>query len=144
MVGLTDGQTYTGTTDANGNVSWGELIPQTYVLTEISTPDGYSLLKDNIEVKLPIELTMDEIKKYGADINNAVYDEVSQKYCFYDLSYVIGESVTPPFPNTGADQHMLFLLLIGALAITGTGVILFIKKSKKHDEDDLPKGIFSK
>ena len=144
LVGLTDGQTYTGTTDANGNVSWGELIPQTYVLTEISTPNGYSLLKDNIEVKLPVELTMDEIKKYGADINNAVYDEVSQKYCFYDLSYVIGESVTPPFPNTGADQHMLFLLLIGALAITGTGVILFIKKSKKHDEDDLPKGIFSK
>ena len=131
LVGLTDGQTYTGTTDVNGNVSWGELIPQTYVLTEISTPNGYSLLKDNIEVKLPIELTIDEIKKYGADINNAVYDEVSQKYCFYDLSYVIGESVTPPFPNTGADQHMLFLLLIGALAITGTGVILFDKEIKE-------------
>ena len=144
LVGNTDGKTYSGTTDANGNVSWSELIPQTYTLTELSTPAGYSLLKDNISVKIPMELTADEIKKYGADINNAVYDEVSQKYCFYDLSYVIGESVTPPFPNTGADQHVLFLLLIGALAITGTGVILFIKKSKKHDEEDLPKGIFSK
>ena len=144
LVGNTDGKTYSGTTDANGNVSWSELIPQTYTLTELSTPAGYSLLKDNISVKIPMELTADEIKKYSADINKAVYDEVSQKYCFYDLSYVIGESVTPPFPNTGADQHMLFLLLIGALAITGTGVILFIKRSKKHDEDDLPKGIFSK
>ena len=144
LVGNTDGKTYSGTTDANGNVSWSELIPQTYTLTELSTPAGYSLLKDNISVKIPMELTTDEIKKYGADINKAVYDEVSQKYCFYDLSYVVGESVTPPFPNTGADQHMLFLLLIGALAITGTGVILFIKKSKKHDADDLPKGIFSK
>ena len=144
LVGNTDGQTYTGTTDANGKVSWSNLVPQTYTLTELSTPDGYSLLKDNVEIKLPVEMTLDEANKAGVDISNAVYDEVSKKYCFYDLPYTIGESVTPPFPNTGADQHMLFLLLIGALAITGTGVILFIKRSKKHDEDDLPKGIFSK
>ena len=144
LVGQTDGKTYTGTTDANGKVSWSNLIPQNYTLTELSTPDGYSLLKDNVNVKIPMELTLDEINKSGADIKKSVFDETSQMYCFYDLSYTIGESVTPPFPSTGADQHLLFLLLIGALAVTGTGVILFMKKSKKHDDDDLPRGIYSK
>ena len=144
LVGQTDGKTYTGTTDANGKVSWSNLIPQNYTLTELSTPDGYSLLKDNVNVKIPMELTLDEINKSGADIKKSVFDETSQMYCFYDLSYTIGESVTPPFPSTGADQHLLFLLLIGALAVTGTGAILFMKKSKKHDEDELPRGIFSK
>ena len=144
LVGQTDGKTYTGTTDANGKVSWSNLIPQNYTLTELSTPDGYSLLKDNVNVKIPMELTLDEINKSGADIKKSVFDETSQMYCFYDLSYTIGESVTPPFPSTGADQHLLFLLLIGALAVTGTGVILFMKKSKKHDDDDLPRGICSK
>ena len=68
LVGVEDGSEVTGTTDQDGRIVWDDLIPQNYVITEIKTQDGYSLLKDEIEVTLPIEMTQDEITKNGADV----------------------------------------------------------------------------
>ena len=107
------------------------LIPQHYVVTEVSTVDGNTLLKDNIEITLPIEMTADEIAATGADISKAVYDEVSEKYCFYDVTCTIGNSVTFSMPMTGDSQTGLYMMLAAAFALVGFGVALFRWRKKK-------------
>lgn len=135
LVGLEDGTELTGVTDSNGEIIWNELIPQNYVITEVSTVDGYSLLKDNIEITLPIEMTVEEIAENGADINKAVYDEVAGKYCFYDATITVGETVTFSMPMTGDNQTVAYLVLGFAFALICGGLALaWWMKRKKNME----------
>ena len=41
---------HTGTTDANGQISWSNIPYGTYKLVETKAPDGYNLLDGDIEV----------------------------------------------------------------------------------------------
>lgn len=131
LVGVEDGTEQTATTDSNGEIIWSDLIPQHYVVTEVSTVDGNTLLKDNIEITLPTELTAEEIETTGADINKAVYDKVSGKYCFYDMTCTIGNSVTFSMPMTGDSQTGLYFMLTAAFALIGFGIVLFRWRKKK-------------
>lgn len=81
MVGETDGDTYTAVTDADGKIVWDQLFAQKYVITEVQTVDGMSLLKDNLEADLPMQMTLEEIDANGADISQAVYEEATGEYC---------------------------------------------------------------
>ena len=84
--GVDEGDEHIASTDADGKICWEGLLPQDYVITEIKTADGKNLLKDNITVTLPMELTVEEAQQRGADLSQAVWDEAAQKYCFYDLT----------------------------------------------------------
>ena len=75
-----------------------------------------NLLKDNITVSMPMEMTLDEIRANNADINQAVFDEVSGKYCFYDLTFTIDNSITFDMPITGGNQTVMYIVLIAGLA----------------------------
>lgn len=134
LVGLEDGTELTGVTDSNGEIIWNELIPQNYVITEVSTVDGYSLLKDNIEITLPIEMTVEEITSNGADINKAVYDEVAGKYCFYDATITVGETVTFNMPMTGDNQTIAYLVLGFAFALICGGLALAWRMKRRKAE----------
>lgn len=130
LVGLDEGDEHTVTTDDDGMAVFGSLSPQDYVLTEAKTVEGYSLLKDNIEVTLPMAMTMEEIEENGADIDQSVYDEASGKYCFYDLTYHVGNTVTFQMPLTGGGQDTLYLLLAAGLAIVAAGAWMTLRKNK--------------
>ena len=131
--GLEEDDVYTVTTDAEGRAVFENLIPQNYVITEIKTQDGYSLLKDNVEVRLPVEMTLDEIRKTGADINQAVYDEATGKYCFYNLTYTVSDSAVLSMPYTGGTETQLYIILGAGIAtvVSGLGIMFF--KKKKHN-----------
>lgn len=123
-----DGSEYTGTSDENGNVLFDTLLPQHYVLTEVSTVDGHSLLKDNIDVTLPVQLTEAEAKEQNADTTKAVWDEATGTYCFYDATYEISNDVTFLIPMTGGNPIPLYAGLAAALALIGTGVYFIMRK----------------
>lgn len=122
LAGSEEGDEYTATTDQDGRIVWDGLVAQNYIITEIKTADGLNLLKDNIEVTLPMEMTLDEIKKNGAAIDQAVYDEAAGTYCFYDLSFTIDNSATLDMPFTGGEQTRLYIILAIGIAIVAVGM----------------------
>lgn len=132
LVGVDEGDEHIASTDADGKICWEGLIPQDYVITEIKTADGKNLLKDNITVTLPMELTVEEAQQRGADLSQAVWDEAAQKYCFYDLTFEIGNSAVLTMPMTGGNtESMYVLMIVGILAAVG-GIALLERNRKKN------------
>lgn len=132
LVGVDEGDEHIASTDADGKICWEGLLPQDYVITEIKTADGKNLLKDNITVTLPMELTVEEAQQRGADLSQAVWDEAAQKYCFYDLTFEIGNSAVLTMPMTGGNtESMYVLMIVGILAAVG-GIALLARNRKKN------------
>lgn len=131
LVGVTEGDEHVATTDADGKLEWTDLIAQKYVITEIKTVDGMSLMKDNIEVNMPMTMTLDEINANGADINQAVFDEVEGKYCFYDLTFTVDNSISFDMPITGGNQTVMYVVMIGGLAAVAGALWIILRKKKK-------------
>lgn len=131
LAGLSEGDEYTATTDADGKIVWDNLIPQEYIITEVKAADGRNLLKDNIEVTLPMEMSLDEIKENGADLSQAVYDEAAGAYCFYDLSFTVGNTVSFDMPLTGGNQRLLYAGLIAGFA-AATAAMLWLFAGRKR------------
>lgn len=127
-----DGTTYTAKTDSEGKIVFDNLIPQHYVLTETSTIDGYDLMKDNVNIDLPLEMTEADIAKYGADKSKAVWDEQTQSYCFYDLSYDITNTPKFDMPTTGGGNKMLYAELIAAITLV-CGCMIYIFRKRKSE-----------
>ena len=133
LVGVDEGDEHIASTDADGKICWEGLIPQDYVITEIKTADGKNLLKDNITVTLPMELTIEEAQQRGADLSQAVWDEAAQKYCFYDLTFEIGNSAVLTMPMTGGNtESMYVLMIVGILAAVGGTALLARNRKKNH------------
>ena len=130
MKGVQTGDVYTGITDAEGRIEWKNLIAQTYRITEIKTKEGYHLLKEEIEVTLPLEKSLEEWKESDADLSKAVYDEVTKMYGFYDLTYHIDNAAEFSMPVTGGSGKMPYVFLIIGMAAAGTGIFLFYQKRK--------------
>lgn len=128
-----DGSEYTGTSDEDGNVVFDKLIPQHYVLTETSTVDGHTLLKDNIDITIPLEMTEDEVNAQNADMNKAVWDEVAGKYCFYDVTYEVSNTVNFSVPMTGGSSGFLYAGLAAAFAMIGVSVFFIMRKKKSNE-----------
>ena len=130
MKGVQTGDVYNGTTDAEGKIEWKDLIPQTYRITEIKTKEGYHLLKEEIEVTIPLEKTLEEWEESDADLSKAVYDEVTKMYGFYDLTYHIDNAAEFSMPVTGVSGKMPYVFLVIGMAAAGTGIFLFFQKRK--------------
>lgn len=123
-----DGFVKIASTDGNGEILFADLIPQHYVLTETATIDGYSLLKDNIDINIPIEKTSQEVKDSGADRTKAVYDAMDDVYRFFDQTYEIGNSASFVIPATGGEG--VWLISFWSAALMAASVILIIRKRK--------------
>lgn len=130
MVGETDGDTYTAVTDADGKIVWDQLYAQKYVITEVQTIDGMSLLKDNLEADLPMQMTSEEIDANGADISQAVFEEATGEYCFYHLAFTIDNSANFEMPITGGHPRQMLLLFAVFGGMVAAGLLLYRKKSR--------------
>ena len=129
-----DGSTYTGTSDSSGTILFDELIPQHYVLTETATVDGHQLLKDNIDIDIPLEMSWSDIGYYNADRSKAVFDAIADAYCFYDITYEVSNAVNFTVPTTGGNPKILYTALAIAFAAMGTGVVIIMKRRKAREE----------
>ena len=117
-----DGSTFTGTTNKEGKLSFTELIPQHYVLTETKTVAGHQLLKDNIDITVPLEMTTDEAKKQKVDTSKAVFDDNTQTWCFYSQTCQISNDVQFMMPMTGGNS-IPYIPMVLALILIGGGVL---------------------
>ena len=127
-----DGSVYTGTTDKNGVYTFKELMPQHYVLTETETPDGYTLLKDNVDVNVPYEVSDQKAKDAKMDTSKAVHDASKNMYYFYDITYNIKNGQAFPVVYTGGDQTMLYIGMTAALAMIGLGGFMVIRRRRER------------
>ena len=127
-----DGSVYTGTTDKNGVYTFKELMPQHYVLTETEAPDGYTLLKDNVDVNIPYEVSDQKAKDAKMDTSKAVHDASKDMYYFYDITYNIKNGQAFPVVYTGGDQTMLYIGMAAALAMIGLGGYMVIRRRRER------------
>lgn len=117
-----DGTTLTGTTNKEGKLSFTELIPQHYVLTETKTVAGHQLLKDKVDITVPLELTTEQATAQKADTSKAVWDETTQTWCFYSQTYQISNDVQFMMPMTGGNS-IPYIPMVLALILIGGGVL---------------------
>lgn len=127
-----DDSVYTGTTDKNGVYTFKELMPQHYVLTETETPDGSTLLKDNVDVNIPYEVSDQKAKDAKMDTSKAVHDASKDMYYFYDITYNIKNGQAFPVVYTGGDQTMLYIGMTAALAMIGLGGYMVIRRRRER------------
>lgn len=100
----------TATTDANGQIKFSNLPYGNYVITETKAPDGYELLKSQVNV------TID-----GTNGGN--------------ISTTISDAPKTILPNAGGIGTMIFTiigLILIALAITGYGILSY-KRRKSYE-----------
>ena len=131
LEGVETGESYTAYTDENGIILWENLVPQHYVITEISTAEGLSLLKDPIEVTLPLNVSAEEASGENIDLDQAVWDASANAWCFYNLTYEIRDDAALKMPEAGAvsgDRQTK----AAAAAVLGAGLILLIRR--KHEK----------
>lgn len=108
----------TKTTDSKGDVLFSDLYPDVYTITEVKTPDGHTLLKEPIVVKVPTYVTEADIQKYGIDKSKCIYDPKTQKYLIHDFTYEVTNHSTFSIPSTGGfTTWMTFVPLIAGLGI---------------------------
>ena len=112
------------TTNEEGIALFEDIPAGEYVLTEISTPKGYSLLKNNVKVTIPMELDEAVVEAANVDVSNAIHSASRGKYIFYDVTYEItnGSHLKMPFTG-GISKTMQYLLLMGGFMLIFAGII---------------------
>ena len=132
-----NGLTLKEKTDENGEILFGvkngknTLPPQKYTLTETGTSSGYSLLKDPVEITLPLKLTEAEAEAMGADISQAKWDKENGVYRFFDLTYEISDGAKLKLPATGSDS-LLYGMIAGAAIVLLAGLYLWSGRKKRQ------------
>ena len=117
-------ETKTGTTDARtGELTFADLTPGSYRLTETKTAEGYTLLAEPIEFTLTADgQCLRDGAAFGAKTTDA--DGV------YNIALTIYNRKGFTLPHTGADAPSLWLL-IGLPALVAVLLVLVFRYNKK-------------
>ena len=114
----------TGTTAAGtGELTFADLSPGKYRLTETKTAEGYTLLSEAIEFELPVN---GECKRNGTNYGTVTPDTSG----VYNIALTIYNRKGFTLPHTGADAPSLWLL-IGLPALVAVLLVLVFRYNKK-------------
>lgn len=103
-------------TNSKGEVLFDELEAGTYTITEIKTKEGMNLLKEPLNIKIPVSMTQKEAQDKKADISKAV--KRGSTYYFYDLTYEITNEAKLNLPKTGgSNTARTYLPMIGGFLL---------------------------
>lgn len=122
-----DTKKYTATTDDKGNLSFKGLKAGTYTLKEVSTVNGYALLKEPITVHVDDNNTdgIPEITIEGVSTDYAEVEDGSIVISIYNYEGI-------SLPETGGMGTTMFMIGGAALVVlAGALLIVYSKKSKK-------------
>lgn len=112
------------TVETTGLLTFNNLSPGIYRLTETKTAEGYTLLADAIEFTLT---TDGECKRDATDFGNVQYDSTTG---VYNIALTINNRKSFELPHTGADAPSLWLL-IGLPALVAVLLVLVFRYNKK-------------
>lgn len=123
----------TKTSGSDGEVLFENIVPGKYTITETKTVSGHTLLKEPIELTIPMELTKDEIDKMGVEEGKYVSYPESGKYFIYDFTYEVTNHATFQTPFTGGKIPLgMYISLIAGMMLWGGIIIgMFYKKKKR-------------
>ena len=126
------GESTEGTTDANGNITWSNLDQGEYQITEIQTVSGMTLLKDQINITLPITMTDKQAKAMSAATDLGKFDNYTNKWYFYEATFDVTNNVSFKMPTTGADGVWRFIFFgFGTMAVLATGLVVYDARNKR-------------
>ena len=129
---LKQGETTKATTDANGYIVWQNLDQGEYQITETKTISGNTLLKDPINITLPITMTDKQAKDMSAATDQGQFDEYTNKWYFYEATFEVTNSVKFIMPTTGANGVWRFIFFgFGTMAVLATGLVIYDTKNKR-------------
>ena len=128
------------TTDSKGVVHFKDLYPDVYTVTEVSAPNGYTLLKEPITVNCPMRVTDDDITKLGIDRKNVIFDPVNPDDSDDDIYYVLSQTFNVSndwnfaMPRSGAmiTAKRFIPIACGMVVLMGATCVVFFKKKKKR------------
>ncbi len=135
---LSVGETVKATTDANGEITWDNLDQGDYQITETKTVPGYELLKDPINVTLPLQMTKAEADAYGnVNFNSAKEDkDYTDKWFFFECAFEVSDGVHLELPMTGGFGTWGYGFVgMGIIAVIGCGLLInetLIKKRRRR------------
>lgn len=112
------------TAEHTGLLTFNNLSPGSYRLTETKTAEGYTLLADAIEFTLT---TDGECKRDATDFGDVQYDSTTG---VYNIALTINNRKSFELPHTGADAPSLWLL-IGLPALVAVLLVLVFRYNKK-------------
>lgn len=114
----------TGTTAAGtGELTFADLSPGKYRLTETKTAEGYTLLSEAIEFELPVN---GECKRNGTNYGTVTPDTSG----VYNIALTIYNRKGFTLPHTGADAPSLWLL-IGLPALVAVLLVLVFRYKRR-------------
>ena len=113
-------------TDAAGEITFSGLIPDTYTITEITTKEGKTLLKEPITATIPLTMSQAEVDKQKVDTSKAIKD--GNTYYFYHLTYEVTNDSRLDLPKTGG--WMDYLPLAGGMILILCGLFGYYRKKK--------------
>ena len=128
------------TTDSKGVVHFKDLYPDVYTVTEVSAPNGYTLLKEPITVNCPMRVTDDDITRLGIDRKNVIFDPVNPDDPNDDIYYVLSQTFNVSndwhfdMPRSGAmiTAKRFIPIACGMVVLMGATCVVFFKKKKKR------------
>lgn len=128
------------TTDSKGVVHFKDLYPDVYTVTEVSAPNGYTLLKEPITVNCPMRVTDDDITRLGIDRKNVIFDPVNPDDSNDDIYYVLSQTFNVSndwnfvMPRSGAmiTAKRFIPIACGMVVLMGATCVVFFKKKKKR------------
>lgn len=112
------------TVETTGLLTFNNLSPGNYRLTETKTAEGYTLLADAIEFELT---TGGQCMHNAAPFGNVKYDSTTG---VYNIALTINNRKSFELPHTGADAPSLWLL-IGLPALVAVLLVLVFRYNKK-------------
>lgn len=109
----------TKTTGEDGTVTFTDIPFGDYTIVETATASGYNLLTDPINVTIPLVLTSDEADEKNADTTQAFYDQDTDSYIFFAMSYDITDDAIFVMPTAGGNNFAV-------MAFGGMGALIFL------------------
>ena len=135
----------TATTDNEGKVSFTDLYPDKYYLTEKKTLDGMTLLPDPVEVNLPLTISLSEAQAISLDTNADGVTYVPETtdtegnvteahYLVSNQTFEITDHATYTLPKTGGSGTWYAgLIALGIMASAVSGI--YVSTRKKEEEN---------
>ena len=131
---LKEGESTVAKTDSKGEINWENLDQGEYQITEVQTVNGDTILKDPINVTLPITMTDAEVKTYKADTSKGTFDtDYSKKWFFYNASYEVTNDYTFKLPQTGGMGTWRYGFIgVGIAVVLAGGLFVHDSLNKKR------------
>ena len=106
-------------TGEDGRVTFTKVPFGDYTIVETKTAEGYSLLAEPIYVTIPLVMTAEEAEENDADTTQAFYDEATDSYIFFALTYNVTDNATFVLPTTGSNN-------LATMAVGGVGALIIL------------------